>query len=296
MSLSHLFKRIIVGSTEVDPPAPARLRHARPGFIIIGAQEAGTAFLFDYLSRHPRLRAARETEVRFFDQNVSYERGREWYEKFFPLRREMQPGEIAFEASPNYLFSTTAPARIAAYDPTIKLIAVLRNPVERAYSAWNMYRRAHASAVLPLIPASRFDDFVRSHLNMLLHATDYPSFEQAIEADLVNPREEVIECDIVRVGYYDEQLSRYLRVFGNRRILVVTREEMVDDLRRTAQTITDFLEIESFDPTDELVPQGGITDEEPEMSASTRARLEEIYRPHNEALRDLIGRDPGWQQ
>lgn len=296
MSLSHLFRRIIVGSTEVERPSPAVRRHARPGVIIIGAQKGGTTFLFNYLSRHPKLRAACEKEVRFFNQNVSYERGKDWYERFFPLLGEMEPGDIAFEASPNYLFSTAGPTRIASYDPNIKLIAMLRNPVDRAYSAWNMYRQAHARAVLPLFPASRFDDFVRTHLNMLLHASDYPSFEQAIEADLANPREEVIECDIVRVGYYAEQLTRYFGVFRSEQILVLTREEMLHDRQRVTRTITDFLGIEPYEWPTELVPLSGVAEYESEMSAATRERLEEVYRPHNEALRSLIGRDPGWQR
>lgn len=268
---------------------------ARPGFIIIGAQKGGTTFLFNYLARHPNLRPALEKEVRFFNQDVSFGRGQEWYHRFFPPLAAMRPGDVAFEASPNYLFSATAPGRIASYEPRMKLVAILRDPVERAYSAWNMYRHAHARAVLPLFPASRFDERVRRHVDQLLHRVEYPSFETAIEADVDNAREEVIECDIVRVGYYAEQLSRYLRHFSSEQLLVLSREELLSDRKRVSRTITDFLELPLREWPDGRVDQSGIAEYEATMSDDARERLRGIYGPHNEKLYRLLGRDLGWQ-
>lgn len=102
-----------------DKPGPL------PGFLIIGTQKGGTTTLFSMLATHPRLTKPTDKEVHYFDLN--YERGEEWYRRHFK-------GEIAFEASPYYMFHPAVPERIAGLLPGPKLIAILRDPVERSIS------------------------------------------------------------------------------------------------------------------------------------------------------------------
>ena len=102
-----------------------------PNFLVIGAGKSGTTSLAAYLDAHPDVFMAHQKEVRFFDRY--WHEGVDWYAAKFAAAA----GKAAVgEASPSYLQSAEAPARTAQTIPGAKLIALLRNPVDRAYSAW----------------------------------------------------------------------------------------------------------------------------------------------------------------
>src|SRR5947209_1159841 len=122
-------------------------RRALPDFLIIGAQKAGTTSLYRYLAAHPDIVASTRKEVHFFD--INFWRGEWWYRSLFPLRRRLQRRPplrnrpaITGEASPYYLFHPFAPERAAQLLPDAKLIVLLRDPVERA---WSHYRHEVAN-------------------------------------------------------------------------------------------------------------------------------------------------------
>src|SRR5260221_5257590 len=117
-----------------------------PDFIIIGAAKAGTTSLYGWLSGHPYVSPASTKEVHFFDYN--FFRGKDWYRTHFPLERDraafaQEHGRpfLTGEASPSYVSHYWAPRRIAAMLPDVKLIMLLRNPVDRAYSQFRMSQR-----------------------------------------------------------------------------------------------------------------------------------------------------------
>ena len=140
-------------------PARRRFRHATrtrrilPSFLIIGAQRAGTTSLFRYLLAHPDVAGPSGgdaavwwvKETHFFDEK--YSKGLDWYRSFFPLdatrqrRRKRGHDLLAGEATPYYMFHPAVPARAAATLPDVRLIALLRDPVERAYSHYQMMSR-----------------------------------------------------------------------------------------------------------------------------------------------------------
>ena len=112
---------------------------AMPDFLIIGTQRGGTTSLYNYLLARPQIAAATRKEVHFFDNN--FHRGIPWYRAHFPSLIQGDMAEtirgqrfITGEASPYYLFHPHAPARAALVVPKAKLIVLLRNPVDRAYS------------------------------------------------------------------------------------------------------------------------------------------------------------------
>src|SRR5579885_2674785 len=133
---------------EVKEAAQSSLRFYRtitssirllPDFIIIGTQRGGTTSLYAYLGQHPQIAPAVIKEVHFFDNN--YERGVGWYRTQFPFLIEKsiaknigQQNFITGEASPYYLFHPHVPERAAKVVPGAKLIVLLRNPIDRAYS------------------------------------------------------------------------------------------------------------------------------------------------------------------
>src|ERR1041384_7789414 len=121
-------------------------QRALPDFIIIGAQKAGTSSLFFYLAQHPQLVGSFIKEVHFFDGGMkpgidNFAKGEPWYRAHFPLRKDLGPTHKTFEASPCYIFNPLAPIRIHDLLPDVKIVALLRNPVDRAISQYFQERR-----------------------------------------------------------------------------------------------------------------------------------------------------------
>ncbi|NJR70893.1 MAG: sulfotransferase domain-containing protein, partial [Synechococcales cyanobacterium CRU_2_2] len=122
--------------SQTSPGSQAERRG--PDFIIIGAEKCGTSSLYHYLRRHPAMLPPIEKEIDFFD--VEYDRGLDWYLAHFPPMPQ-QPGWVTGETSPNYLYSDLAPERVHRHFPQTKLIVILRNPVDRTVSRFNMMVR-----------------------------------------------------------------------------------------------------------------------------------------------------------
>ncbi|HEY1116916.1 MAG TPA: sulfotransferase domain-containing protein, partial [Acidimicrobiales bacterium] len=117
-------------------------RRQLPSFILVGAQRAGTTSLFRALMTHPLIHAANYHKgVNYFD--VNYHRGFAWYQGHFPTTASVRRGTeglsgepMTFEASGYYMFHPCAAERMARHLPQVRILAMLRDPVERAYSAW----------------------------------------------------------------------------------------------------------------------------------------------------------------
>ena len=109
-----------------------------PNFLVIGAQRSGTTWLDTALRAHPQVYLPeRRKEIHYFDEH--YSRGAEWYREFFSAAAA-RPGLKAIgEVTPRYLFDPLVPQRIAGDFPSMRLIAILRNPADRAYSQFCMY-------------------------------------------------------------------------------------------------------------------------------------------------------------
>lgn len=110
-------------------------RRPLPGCLIIGTIRGGTSSLFKYLDSHRETAASLRKEVRFFTKY--WDRGENWYRAHFPITRR----RMAFEASPDYLSDPLAPGRAAATVPTAKLIVLMREPITRARSNYQLAAR-----------------------------------------------------------------------------------------------------------------------------------------------------------
>lgn len=108
-------------------------------FLVIGAAKSGTTSLFNYLSAHPDIYMPRAKEIGFFSSERDYPKGREWYlNEWF---KGAAPARICGEASPQYMFTSGVAQRIHDCFPDVKLIAVLRDPIERTFSHYRHSRR-----------------------------------------------------------------------------------------------------------------------------------------------------------
>jgi hypothetical protein len=246
-----------------------------PDFLILGAQKAGTTALYAYLRWHPGVTGPSWKEVSFFDRH--YERGTAWYRGHFPLRPR---GRIVGEASPGYLFHPLAPGRVRATVPRAKLIALVRDPVDRALSH---YHHEVALGREPLSFEEALDaepNRTRGEEERMLREPGY--FSQAWW-----------DYTYVARGRYAEQLERWFAVFPREQVLVLPSDELSADPAQTYARILDYLGAARHDLRD--YPRV-YKQEYAGIRPQTRRRLAEQFAEPNRRLYELLGRDLGWQQ
>jgi hypothetical protein len=255
-----------------------------PDFLIIGAQRGGTSSLYNYLVRHPVVGRALTKEVRFFDLN--FERGAAWYRSRFPsgahraaVERRRGAGMVVGEASPDYLFHPHVPGRVAQLLPGVKLIAVLRDPVERAHSHyWHQVARGFE-------PMS-FEDAIAAEPERL-----HGELER-MQADPTYLSFNRHHFSYQARGRYAEQLRWWFARFPRDRILILRSEDLYRRPGPTVGQVQEYLGLPRRDlgafPKYGSYPSG-------EMAPATRDRLRAAFRSHNQDLAGLLERDPGWE-
>lgn len=192
-----------------------------PGALIIGAQRAGTTSLFQALAEHPDIRPSRMKEVHYADRN--WHRGSSWY------RRAFQSGDgIGLEATPNYLFHPRAAQRMATTAPHAKIIAVLRNPVERAISH-HAYETERGHETRDFRTAIVAEDDLKKHWRA---AVRQGKWSKRIERQ-----------SYLRRGLYAEHLFRWQTHFSAHQILVLEDVDFRKAPEMTFDKILDFLDL-----------------------------------------------------
>lgn len=250
-------------------------RHG-PDFLVIGAQKSGTTSLYRYLTARPDVVPAQRKQVDFFD--VSYDRGSEWYLAHFPRRSS---AIITGEASPYYMIHPHVPGRVRAFDPEIKLLAILRNPVDRAYSGYQHQVRNGREPLSFEEAIEREEGRLAGEVARLLEDELYVSTVHRRHSYLARSR-------------YAGQLEAWLSLFPRRQLLVLCSEWMFERPQATLDRAASFLSL----PPHELkgfgrhMP-GSYTDG---MTAETRMRLVEYFRKHNEHLYELLGVELPWDR
>lgn len=250
-----------------------------PDFLIIGAQKCGTTALYDTLVQHPSVLPAYQKEVHYFDRY--YNKGLLWYKANMPSRtaRKAAPEAIAGEAAPSYIYHPLAAQRVKSLLPNAKLIVLLRNPVNRAYSHYQK-------------ELDRKDETI--------------SFEQALDKEA-----ERVEGGLPKVlagkhshnwwhfsymarGRYAEQLERWFKLFPREQFLILRSE---DYAARTSEIVNEacrFLGLAENQITE--FPRSNKSGYEKPLAPETRERLVNYFRPHNQRLYEMIGRDMEWDK
>src|SRR6266699_1080199 len=194
-----------------------RRKIERLDFILAGAQKSATTALHYFLSRHPNITMGDQQEIHFFDNDAMFvsQVDYEQLHKHYPL---VAPSTIAGDCTPSYLYHEPAAERIAKYNPKIKLLIILRNPVERGFAHWNMQRFKGRE---PL----DFFDAVREEQTRISGA----------------PPAEARRFAYVDRGFYGRQLARFLKLFPREQVKVVKFEDFRDNQRETLVAIFSFL-------------------------------------------------------
>jgi hypothetical protein len=246
---------------------------ALPDFLIIGAPKCGTTSLYYLLTGHPHVKPAAAKELHFFSSH--FELGIQWYRRCFP-RPTHKDGRstITGEATPSYLADLHAPARVAEVVPQARLIVLLRNPVDRAYSHYQMGRRKGWETTATFEEAVGADN------------TERPLGEGVPFAD---------DSRYLSGGIYVDQLARWLSFFRDEQMLVLRSEDFSWRPEAALKRVLGFLELPNWEPQagglHEKLHTGGY---EQEMQAATRLQLEEYFEPHNRRLYAFLGEDFGW--
>lgn len=256
-------------------------RRAFPDFIIVGAQKAGTSSVYYYLRQHPRLVPSYRKEIHFFDGGLdpnvdAYAKGVAWYRAHFPTVRQLGGDRKAFEASPLYLFNPLAPARIADSLEEVKLIAVLRDPVERTISNY-FYERRAGREPLPIMEALAQEE---ARVRPALEAQDYK-------------HPEFIHHSYKGRSLYDEQLKRYLKYFDRSSLLVMSSDLLFAKPSEALRRVFQFVGVDSGVAISDLKPRN-IGTNKGRVEPQVYEYLQEFFRPHNERLYELVGEDCGW--
>ena len=256
-----------------------------PDFVIIGAQKSGTSSLYHFLTKHTAIAPGVRKEIHYF--SVRYDLGKMWYCSHFPTnlsRRRFykKTGQklLSGEASPSYLLFPTVPSRMKDVLPNVKLIVVLRNPVDRTYSNYH---------------------------HMLKKKWETLSFEKAIKLEeerCAGEREKMISDPhfvpkhlrshaYLAGGIYADQLENWFKHYSREQFLILDTEDLRNNPQRVLDQIFDFLGVPPFHV--ENLKNRNIGNYK-EMNKDTRKFLVEYFRPHNKRLYKLLQRDFDWDK
>ncbi|HME88394.1 MAG TPA: sulfotransferase domain-containing protein [Chthoniobacterales bacterium] len=235
----------------------------RVDFVIGGTQKGGTSALDSFLRQHPEIcMPTTGKELHFFDRE---EENRD-YKKYHANFRPKPQHRVIGEASPIYMYWETAPYRIWKYNPEMKWILALRNPVERAFSAWNMEAKRGKEKL---------------------------SFADAIEKEPERCREALplqhrVYSYIGR-GFYAPQVRRLFNIFGGEKCLILLNDELRNEHQKTLRGIFEFLGVDgSFVPPEASVFEQAYTDK---IDNQLRSRLIDTFCFDIKELEQLLGRD-----
>lgn len=254
---------------------------ALPDFVIVGAQKAGTTSLYHYLSQHPQIFPSFEKEVHYFDGGLqanvdTYTKGLDWYKANFPRRETVGEHGVVGEASPLYMFHPLVPKRIAEALPEIKIIAVLRNPTERAISHY-FHERKKGHENLPISEALANEEY---RTKSVLENSDFSS-------------KEFIHYTYKSRGLYKPQLERFYDLFPRNQIHIVESSEFFQAPHNILSGIYDFLNVDTEFKLKDLEPQN-IRKRDTKVSQEIYNVLDAYFLPHNKSLYELIGKTFNW--
>ncbi|WP_428034262.1 sulfotransferase domain-containing protein [Amphritea sp.] len=236
-------------------------------FIICGAQKGGTTALFRYLRSHPEIKLSFRKEVHFFDNELFFKDDLVDYQLYHDHFESFHEDKVRGEATPIYMYWEPSARRIWEYNSQAKLIFLLRNPIDRAYSHWNMERSKNKESL-------SFSDAIRCE-------------KDRCKSKL--PLQHRVFSYIDR-GFYSEQIRRFCRFFPMENLLFVLSEDLKSDPSSVLSEICDFIGVSSgFYSQVEPRLEHSIQYLQP-MSEGDRLFLENIFLSEVVFLESFLGR------
>ncbi|RFN60034.1 sulfotransferase domain-containing protein [Marixanthomonas ophiurae] len=263
----------------------------KPSFIIIGVQKGGTTSLHKYLLQHPQLIAPKPKELHCFD-NYNTFNAQEYLAKF---PKKYFSNCISFESTPRYLYHPACAKKLYDFNPHLKFIVVLRHPVERAYSAWNMYKLLSRSP--QKTDAAKFFEKANTteKLYSYFYKNNFPSFHDWVTFEISGAMDStILEPSIVKRGYYKEQIERYFKLFSKEQFLFIDSNELKNNTLQSLELVAGFLNIKSFNKLKLNLKKSHQIKYEEKMKDETYTLLLKHFQKKNEGLGSLIGLELDW--
>jgi hypothetical protein len=209
---------------------------------IVGAQKAGTTALYKYLEMRSELVGGANKEKAFFSSEYIFVKGTSYYHSLFPLGSGYSWG---MDATPEYLYYGKCASRIHAFAPNAKIVVLLREPVSRAFSAYNMYSKLVYGKWFRQRLMFGNKDSVDFFLPMA-EGKVAPELGYFIESEMqiIRNGSGIAEPSLIRRGLYAPQLERYIRLFGRQNVLIIFDTELINDTNNTVKRVTSFVGLE----------------------------------------------------
>lgn len=243
-----------------------------PKFIIIGAQRCGTTSMYNYLIQHPKIIPAKRKEIHFFDNN--FNNGLSWYYTQFDSKNESLTGE----ATPYYIYHPHAIKRISKIFPEIKIIVLLRSPVNRAYSHYHHECRLGVEKL-------SFDDAIndektrlKGEIDLIKNDENYYSFNHQ-------------HFSYLDRGFYYNQLKTCFKFFPKSQFKIIQSEKFYEKTQTEMNDVFNFLGLESiriynFEKFKNFAY--------PPINEEAKVKLEEKFEKSNERLYSLLDWEEKW--
>jgi hypothetical protein len=234
-----------------------------PNFLVIGATKGGTTSLHHYLGQHPEIFVLPQKETNFFAQDSSLcliDQTVTSKEEYAALFADAGDAKAIGETSPAYLAVPDTPELIAKMIPDIKLITILRNPIERAHSHFLMRKRQGKET--------------------------RETLEECLQIDDLDPMRSYKSR-----GFYGEQLERYRKQFPMEQIHVFLYEDFLEDPLQVCKECSQFLDVDDTFTPDMSEKHNVNPSTSSPMSDAEKALLQDLYREDIKLTENIIGRD-----
>lgn len=198
-------------------------------YLICGTQKGGTSALYNYFKKHPQIYIYEKKEAHFFNHHDNFKdkssilEAYKYYHSLFP-KNELY--DVIGEATPCYMYFYDTVKRIWEYNPNMKIIIILRNPIERAFSQWNMNRFYQ-------IPKWENETFLYCIKNELEHHREKLPYQCPIRSYLDR-------------GFYCWQIRRLWHYFSKENVFIVKNDDLKKKHQDTLNSIFDFLGVSHF--------------------------------------------------
>ena len=255
-----------------------------PDFLVIGVGRGGTTSCFHYLSQHPSIIGSAYDEIGFFDEN--FHLGLNWYRSMFPtkfLKKKIVKkfGKcLTYDVTPAYIRKPWVARRIKELFPEIKLIVLLRNPVDKAYSHYH-------SSIKSGVQKYSFEEMVEE---------DIKTFQKFENTNSIIDDEyfrNYIEKSLLGRGIYAQQLKIWFELFDPKQLLILTSEELSTETNKVMNKIFRFLDLPDYEIPD-IVKRS--TGNYTKMKMDTRKKLISFFSKYNQDLFKLLNREFDWNK
>lgn len=279
------YKHLILSKPELAEKDWKLNQKRNPDFLILGFPRSGTTSLYLYLTYHPQILPAVDKELYFFTS--FFDRGIDWYLAHFPPIAN-GVDYLTGEATPCYIDSPEVAMRVSELFPNIKLIVLLRNPVERAVSAVYLHKPPGFNSAQ--LVQSIADGLGKARM-LISSVPDALSIERSSVVNCGLDHRGIASTHYLLSSLYIFYLKEWLTIFPKNQLLIINSKDFFSNPSKTMKEVYGFLNIPDYQLATYDSHASGIR---PLIPNDLRRQLAEFYRPYNEQLEEYLGMKFNW--